>query len=98
MVATRKNALNIRDRIIDFRRVSAAELVPNPKNFRVHTDAQRQYFRSILDSIGFVGVELTRELSDGRLVLIDGHMRQEEVGDGGDRPQRGRGRRHPGDV
>ena len=80
-MAKRKNALNIRDRIIDFRRVSAAELVPNPKNFRVHTGAQRQYFRSILDSIGFVGVELTRLLPDGRLMLIDGHMRQEEVGD-----------------
>ena len=30
MVATRKNALNIRDRIIDFRRVPASQLLPNP--------------------------------------------------------------------
>jgi hypothetical protein len=34
-----------------------------------------------MSSIGFAGAELVRQLPDGRLMLIDGHMRQEELGD-----------------
>lgn len=76
-----KPTVNIKDRVVDFRRVPASALLPNPKNWRVHNDAQRRIFREMLDRIGFAGAELTRELPDGRLMLIDGHMRQEELGD-----------------
>lgn len=71
----------IRDRVVDFRRVPASQLVPNPRNWRIHNDAQRRLFRDMLARIGFAGAELVRVLSDGRLMLIDGHMRQEELGD-----------------
>jgi hypothetical protein len=69
-----------RDRIKDFRRVDASELVPNPKNWRIHTDAQRAAYRGLVAELGFAGAELVRELPDGRLMLIDGHMRAEEHG------------------
>ena len=72
---------SIRDRVTDFRRVPASQLVPNPRNWRLHNDAQRRLFRDMLDTIGFAGAELVRALPDGRLMLIDGHMRQEELGD-----------------
>ncbi len=71
----------IRDRVVDFRRVPASELVPNPKNWRLHNDAQRRYLHDTLDRVGFAGAELVRRLPDGRLMLIDGHLRAEELGD-----------------
>lgn len=69
----------IRDRIVEFKRVPASSLVPNPKNFRTHNDAQRDMLRNALDDVGFAGAELVRVLPDGRLMLIDGHLRQEEM-------------------
>src|SRR5271170_4447345 len=69
-----------RDRVKDFRRVDASELVPNPKNWRIHNDAQRAAYRGLVAELGFAGAELVRELPDGRLMLIDGHMRAEEHG------------------
>ena len=69
-----------RDRIKKFRRVQASDLVPNPKNWRIHTDAQRAAYRGLVAELGFAGAELVRELPDGRLMLIDGHMRAEEHG------------------
>lgn len=76
-----KTTASIRDRVVAFQRVPASELLPNPKNWRMHNDAQRRVFREMLDRVGFAGAELVRTLSDGRLMLIDGHMRQEEMGD-----------------
>ena len=69
--------MELRDRIIEFRRVNVDELVPNPKNWRTHTDAQRKALKAIVAQIGFAGAELTRLLPDGRLMLIDGHLRKE---------------------
>jgi len=69
--------MDIRDRIIEFRRVSADELVPNPKNWRGHSDLQRKALKDLVAQIGFVGAELARLLPDGRLMLIDGHLRKE---------------------
>lgn len=71
----------IRDRIKGLRWVKASELVPNPENWREHPDEQRALFREVLDRVGFAGAELTVKLPDGRLMLVDGHMRQEEMGD-----------------
>lgn len=72
------NTVTIRDRIIDFRRVKASELIPHPDNFREHPDEQRAAYRAIVESVGIAGAELVRLLPDGRLMLIDGHMRREE--------------------
>lgn len=71
----------IRHRIKERRWVKASELVPNPKNYRVHPEAQRDALRGVLTEIGDVDEVLARELPDGRLMTIDGHMRTEERGD-----------------
>ncbi len=72
--------MKIRDRIKDFRRVSASELRPNPKNWRTHPQEQLDAIKGILAEVGFAGAELARELPDGSLMLIDGHARAEIMG------------------
>jgi len=70
-------ALGIRDRITALRRVPAKDLLPNPKNWRRHPTAQVNALRDLLAEIGYADALLARELPDGRLMLIDGHLRAE---------------------
>ena len=65
----------IRDRIKELRRVKAKELLPNPKNWRRHPKAQAEALRGLLGEIGYADALLVRELPDGHLRLIDGHLR-----------------------
>src|ERR1700737_3555216 len=67
----------IRDRIRELRRVRAKDLLANPKNWRVHPKAQTAALRGLLAEVGYADALLARELSDGRLQLIDGHLRAE---------------------
>jgi len=67
----------IRDRIKELRRVKAAELRPHPNNWRVHPQAQQDALRGILAEVGYADALLARELPDGTLQLIDGHLRAE---------------------
>ena len=69
--------MRIRDRIRHLCRVKAAELRPNPRNWRAHPPAQQDAMRAILAEIGYAGALLARELPDGSLELIDGHLRAE---------------------
>jgi len=69
--------LAIRDRIKELRRVSARDLVANPKNWRKHPLSQQNAMRAVLGEIGFADALLAREDENGRLVLIDGHLRAE---------------------
>ena len=71
----------IRDRIKELRRVPARDLIPNPKNWRVHPDSQRAALQGVLDEIGYADAVLAREVSDGKLILIDGHLRAETTPD-----------------
>jgi DNA modification methylase len=73
--------MKIRDRIKELRRVKASELIPNPKNWRTHPVAQQDALKGILAEVGFAGAVLARELDDGSLMLIDGHMRAETTHD-----------------
>ena len=73
--------MKIRDRIKELRRVKASELLPNPKNWRTHPVAQQDALKGILAEVGFAGAVLVRELDDGSLMLIDGHMRAETTHD-----------------
>ena len=66
---------HIRDRVKGLRRVKASTLVENPKNWRRHPRAQVEALRGILSEIGYADVLIARELPDGRLMLIDGHLR-----------------------
>lgn len=74
-------ALPIRDRIRELRRVRAGNLVPNPKNWRRHPKSQIAALRGLLDEIGYADALLARELPDGKLMLIDGHLRAETTPD-----------------
>lgn len=73
--------MNVRDRVIDQRKVPASALRPSPYNWRTHPSNQKDALRGILAEIGFAGAELVRQLPDGSLELIDGHLRAEEMGD-----------------
>src|SRR6187551_644207 len=69
--------MHIRDRIQEFLRVPASELAPSPRNWRTHPDAQRDALRGVLAEIGFASAILARRRDDGRLEIIDGHLRAE---------------------
>lgn len=66
----------MRDRIVELRRVRAGELRPNPRNWRRHPPHQRQALRALLEEVGFADAILVRELEDGTLQIVDGHLRQ----------------------
>ena len=70
----------MKDRIKELRRVPASELRANPKNWRRHPPAQEAALRGVLDEIGFADALIARE-TDAGLELIDGHLRQEVMGD-----------------
>jgi hypothetical protein len=73
--------MNVRDRIKELRRVRAADLRPNPRNWRVHPPAQQDALRGVLAEVGYADALLARELEDGTLMLIDGHLRAETTPD-----------------
>ena len=66
--------MNIRDRVKELRRVPASQLRPSPKNWRTHPKEQADALRGLLAEVGFAGAALARELPDGSLELIDGHL------------------------
>src|SRR5262249_54197818 len=55
----------------------AGDLVPHEHNWRNHPDSQRETLKALYDEIGFARSLLAYELPDGRLKLIDGHLRRE---------------------
>src|SRR5262245_43699475 len=69
--------MHIRDRILEFIRVPASDLAPSPRNWRTHPEAQRAALRGVLAEIGFASAIVARRRSDGRLEIIDGHLRAE---------------------
>jgi ParB-like chromosome segregation protein Spo0J len=73
--------MQIRDRIKELRRVRASELRPNRRNWRTHPQAQRDTLRGVLAEVGYADALLARELPDGSLELIDGHLRAETTPD-----------------
>ena len=73
--------MTIRNRIKELRNVLASSLKPNPKNWRTHPQAQSEAMRGILDEIGYADSLIARELPDGSLMLIDGHLRAETTPD-----------------
>ena len=67
----------IRDRIKELRRVKASDLKPSPRNWRTHPAGQRAALAGVLAEIGYADALLARELPDGSLELVDGHLRAE---------------------
>src|SRR2546425_4747331 len=69
--------MSIRNRIKEHRRVRAGDLVPHEQNWRNHPDLQRDALAALYAEVGFARSLLAYELPDGRLQLIDGHLRRE---------------------
>src|SRR5262252_961284 len=67
----------IRNRIKSHRRVRAGDLVPHEWNFRLHPELQKAALHAIYQEVGFARSLLAYELPDGRLKLIDGHLRRD---------------------
>ena len=57
--------MKILDRVKEYRKVRACDLVPHEKNWRTHPDFQSRALRDLLKEIGFAGAILARELPDG---------------------------------
>jgi hypothetical protein len=67
----------IRNRIVEHVRIRAGELVPHPYNYRRHPARQRAALASSLQEVGFARSLLGHRLPDGRIQLIDGHLRRD---------------------
>jgi hypothetical protein len=70
----------IRDRIRDFRRVPAGELLDHDGNPRRHPQAQRDALRGVLEQVGIAAalVAYHSKRNGGQLTLIDGHLRKQD--------------------
>jgi hypothetical protein len=75
-------AVSFRDRIRELRRVPASSLRGHPHNWRTHPESQRRALAGVLAEVGYADALLARELPDGSLELIDGHLRAELTPDG----------------
>lgn len=73
--------MQIKDRTRELRRVLASTLKPNPKNWRTHPKSQSNAMAGILGEIGYADALIARELPDGSLMLLDGHLRAETTPD-----------------
>src|SRR5262249_24374608 len=70
----------IRDRIKEFRRVPAGELLDHAGNPRRHPQAQRDALRGVLEQVGVAGAltAYRSERNGGQLTLIVGHLRKQD--------------------
>jgi DNA modification methylase len=73
--------MQIRNRVRELRTMRAGDLRPSPRNWRTHPPAQRDALQGVLAEIGYADALLARELEDGSLELIDGHLRAETTPD-----------------
>jgi hypothetical protein len=67
----------IRNRIVEHLQVRAGDLLPHPLNFRRHSTVQRRALAASYEEVGFARSLLGYRLPDGRIQLIDGHLRRD---------------------
>lgn len=67
----------IRNRIKEHRRVRAGDIIPHELNFRMHPENQKKALKGLYEDIGFARSLLAYETPNGKLKLIDGHLRRE---------------------
>ena len=65
----------MRNRVKELRFVKASELTPCSDNWRLHPKRQRDLMKNVLQTIGYADALIARETEDGKLALIDGHLR-----------------------
>lgn len=73
--------MTIQSRIKSLEHIKASDLIRNEKNFRKHPAKQERIMRGMLDEIGYADALLGRRLADGRVELLDGHLRAGISGD-----------------
>ena len=71
-----------RNRIKAFRTVNARDIRENEQNFRQHGQAQADELKALLEDVGMVDVLKCVETDDGDLLLVDGHLRRDLIGNG----------------
>jgi hypothetical protein len=69
--------IDIRNRIKGHLHVRAGDLLPHELNWRNHPDFQKEALQALYQEVGFARSLLAFELPDGRLKLIDGHLRRD---------------------
>jgi hypothetical protein len=69
--------MSIRNRIVGHAAVRAGDLVPHPLNYRRHPARQRTALKDSLSELGDIRSLLGYRLPDGRIQLIDGHLRRD---------------------
>jgi hypothetical protein len=69
--------VNFRNRIVAHVTVRAGDLVPHPNNWRLHPPDQRRALADSLAELGDIRSLLGYRLPDGRIQLIDGHLRRD---------------------
>ena len=67
----------IRNRIKSHRRIRAGDLVPHELNFRRHPHWQARALRAVYEEVGFARSLLGYRRPDGKIQLIDGHLRRD---------------------
>lgn len=67
----------MRNRIKDHRKVRAGDLLPHEFNYRTHPESQVTALQALYAEVGFARSLLAFELTDGRLKLLDGHLRRQ---------------------
>lgn len=65
----------IRIRIKSLKFIRAGDLIPHPKNWRRHPDAQRNALLGVLEEVGYADAVIARPLENGKLQILDGHLR-----------------------
>jgi hypothetical protein len=77
--------MNVRLRFKDpanpVRYIRGRDLVPHPLNWRTHPEGQQNALRGVLAEVGLADVVKGYELPDGRVQVIDGHLRAEVLPD-----------------
>lgn len=70
---------DLKDRVLEMKRVAPKEVLANARNWRTHPPEQRAAMESILAKIGVADVLLAyySQRNDGALTYVDGHLRQE---------------------
>jgi len=77
LTTNQDSLMTTRNRIKAHRKVRAGDLIPHEWNFRLHPDAQKTALAGIYAEVGFARSLLAYELPDGKLKLIDGHLRRD---------------------
>jgi hypothetical protein len=67
----------IRNRIVEHVQVRAGDLLPHPLNYRRHPAGQRAALAASFEEVGFARSLLGYRREDGKIQLIDGHLRRD---------------------